>query len=243
MKLHWVKDHEEQYSADSGDRTYIVGVFNVGAYDGDPTLTMYDDRYRSTCWSLTTGWATSLVALSGCSTTSPAHYWRRRMRRTSEVTTHANTQTSVIARDDTDEGWTETTPPRSPAATARPTRTGPAYIADVIGKEMGQLPVADRRQIVGLLAGEGMSNRAIADAVGVNEITVRRDKEQVRHDVALNRSTPITGRPHRRSWPRRTAGPTPPRSPAATTRPTPRHPARSRDARAPNAVPSRCVRR
>jgi hypothetical protein len=26
----------------------------VGAYDGDPTLTMYDDRYRSTCWSLTT---------------------------------------------------------------------------------------------------------------------------------------------------------------------------------------------
>ena len=148
------------------------------------------------------------------------------------MTTHANTQTWVIARDDTDEGWTETTPPRSPAATARPTRTGPAYIADVIGKEMGQLPVADRRQIVGLLAGEGMSNRAIADAVGVNEITVRRDKEQVRHDVALNRSTPITGRPHRRSWPRRTAGPTPPRSPAATTRPTPRHPARSRDARA-----------
>src|SRR5271163_2011139 len=58
------------------------------------------------------------------------------------------------------QGWTETTSPRSPAATARPTRTGPAYIADVIGKEMGQLPVADRRQIVGLLAGEGMSNRA-----------------------------------------------------------------------------------
>ncbi|HYY02037.1 MAG TPA: hypothetical protein VE908_21205 [Mycobacterium sp.] len=25
----------------------------MGAYDGDPTLTMYDDRYRSTCWSLT----------------------------------------------------------------------------------------------------------------------------------------------------------------------------------------------
>jgi len=54
MTLHWIKDDDEQYSADSGDRTYIVGVFNVGAYDGDPTLTMYDDRYRSTCWSLTT---------------------------------------------------------------------------------------------------------------------------------------------------------------------------------------------
>ena len=54
MELRWVKDHDEQYSADSGNRTYIVCLFNVGAYDGDPTLTMYDDRYRSTCWSLTT---------------------------------------------------------------------------------------------------------------------------------------------------------------------------------------------
>jgi hypothetical protein len=54
MKLHWVKHHDERYSADSGNRTYIVGLFEVGAYDGDPTLTMYDDRYRSTCWSLTT---------------------------------------------------------------------------------------------------------------------------------------------------------------------------------------------
>jgi hypothetical protein len=136
------------------------------------------------------------------------------------------------------QGWAETTSPRSPAATARPTRTGPAYIADVIGKEMGQLPVADRRQIVGLLAGEGMSNRAIADAVGVNEITVRRDKEQVRHDVALNRSTPITGRPHRRSWPRRTAGPTPPRSPAATRQDLPQGIRRGVATPGPNAVPS-----
>lgn len=54
MKLHWVKDDDQQYSADSGDRTYIVRLFNVGAYDGDPTVTMYDHRYRSTCWSLTT---------------------------------------------------------------------------------------------------------------------------------------------------------------------------------------------
>jgi hypothetical protein len=54
VTLHWIEDDDEQYSAYSGDRTYIVRVFNVGAYDGDPTLTMYDDRYRSTCWSLTT---------------------------------------------------------------------------------------------------------------------------------------------------------------------------------------------
>jgi hypothetical protein len=54
MKLHWVKDHDEQYFAKSGNRTYIVGLFNVGAYDGDPTLTMYSTRYWSTCWSLTT---------------------------------------------------------------------------------------------------------------------------------------------------------------------------------------------
>lgn len=54
MKLHWVKDHDEQYSAKSGNRTYVVGLFNVGAYDGDPTLTIYDNRYWSTCWSLTT---------------------------------------------------------------------------------------------------------------------------------------------------------------------------------------------
>jgi hypothetical protein len=46
------------------------------------------------------------------------------------VTTHANTQTWVIARDDTDEGWTETTPPRSPAATTRPTPRHPARSRD-----------------------------------------------------------------------------------------------------------------
>ena len=54
MILRWVKDgYDEQYCASSGNRTYIARLFEVGAYDGDPTLTMYDDRYRSTCWSLT----------------------------------------------------------------------------------------------------------------------------------------------------------------------------------------------
>jgi hypothetical protein len=54
MELQWVKQQDERYFADSGNRSYIVDLFEVGAYDGDPALTMYDDRYRSTCWSLTT---------------------------------------------------------------------------------------------------------------------------------------------------------------------------------------------
>jgi hypothetical protein len=54
MKLRWVKHHDDRYSAHSGNRTYIVRLFEVGAHDGDPTLTMYGDRYWSTCWSLTT---------------------------------------------------------------------------------------------------------------------------------------------------------------------------------------------
>ena len=54
MILRWVKDeNDEQYRAYSGNRTYTARLFEVGAYDGDPTLTMYDDSYRSTCWSLT----------------------------------------------------------------------------------------------------------------------------------------------------------------------------------------------
>ena len=54
MILRWVKDeNDEQYRAYSRNRTYITRLFEVGAYDGDPTLTMYDGRYRSTCWSLT----------------------------------------------------------------------------------------------------------------------------------------------------------------------------------------------
>jgi hypothetical protein len=52
--LRWVKDeNDEQYRAYSDNRTYTARLFEVGAYDGDPTLTLYDDSYRSTCWSLT----------------------------------------------------------------------------------------------------------------------------------------------------------------------------------------------
>lgn len=54
-----------------------------------------------------------------------------------------------------------------------------AYISDVIGKEMKQLPVADRQQIVALLSGEGMSQRGIAKAVNVSQSTVRDDLNEL----------------------------------------------------------------
>jgi hypothetical protein len=58
-----------------------------------------------------------------------------------------------------------------------------AYLAEALGGRL-ELDTDSRREVVALMSDEGMSNRAIAQAVGVTEITVRRDKEQVRHDVA-----------------------------------------------------------
>jgi hypothetical protein len=60
----------------------------------------------------------------------------------------------------------------------------PDYIADVARREMPNVArsVEQRRQVVALLAGEGMSQRAIADAVGVSNATISRDQE-VLHDV------------------------------------------------------------
>ena len=73
------------------------------------------------------------------------------------------------------------------------------YVADVVGKDMTKLPVDDRRQIVELLAGEGMSQRQIAAAVGVSQKTVDRDLDQVSHndspdDQVITEPKPITGR-------------------------------------------------
>lgn len=59
-----------------------------------------------------------------------------------------------------------------------------AYLSSALSHLEIALASPARRELVTLLADEGMSNRAIAQAVGVSEITVRRDKEQVRHDVA-----------------------------------------------------------
>ena len=64
----------------------------------------------------------------------------------------------MILKDDTDEGCAETTPSRSPAETARPTRTGAAHIVHLIGEHTGQLPVADRCQVCA--APSGAATRA-----------------------------------------------------------------------------------
>lgn len=63
-----------------------------------------------------------------------------------------------------------------------------AYLSSALSQLEMALAGPARRELVTLLADEGMSNRAIAQAVGVSEITVRRDKEQVRHDVAPDES-------------------------------------------------------
>jgi hypothetical protein len=50
---HWTEsDGPDQYTAESGDRSYIVREFSPAAHDGDPRLDMHDDRYRSQCWEL-----------------------------------------------------------------------------------------------------------------------------------------------------------------------------------------------
>jgi DNA-binding Lrp family transcriptional regulator len=51
-----------------------------------------------------------------------------------------------------------------------------AYLADALGGEL-HLPSGERRELVGLLAGEGMSTRAIAPIVGASPRTVARDVE------------------------------------------------------------------
>ena len=50
-----------------------------------------------------------------------------------------------------------------------------AYLADVLGDQPLRLPRDQRQQLVGYLAGEGMSTRAIAPIVGVTDRQIRRD--------------------------------------------------------------------
>lgn len=49
-----------------------------------------------------------------------------------------------------------------------------AYLAATLGKEPMRLDRADRQELVGYLAGEGMSTRAIAPIVGASQATVAR---------------------------------------------------------------------
>ncbi len=80
-----------------------------------------------------------------------------------------------------------------------------AYLADAIGGQI-ELSTDSRRAVVELLAGEGMSNRAIAAAVGVTEGTVRNDK--VRSDYAPEPVTGLDGKTYSpRPWPKLTREP------------------------------------
>jgi hypothetical protein len=57
-----------------------------------------------------------------------------------------------------------------------------AYLADALGGRL-ELDTDSRREVVALMSGAGMSQRAIAQAVGVNQATVSRD-QQVMHDAS-----------------------------------------------------------
>jgi phage N-6-adenine-methyltransferase len=67
-------------------------------------------------------------------------------------------------------------------------RSWTAYLADALGGQL-ELPGDTRQELVALLAGEGMSTRAIATATGASKSTVSRDI-QVSH-----RGTPDAGDP------------------------------------------------
>ena len=54
------------------------------------------------------------------------------------------------------------------------------YVADALGGQL-EMNTESRRAVVELLAGEGMSQRAIAKAVGVSQKTVDRDLDRVSH--------------------------------------------------------------
>jgi transposase len=51
----------------------------------------------------------------------------------------------------------------------------PAYFVSVVGGVMPKLRIADRREIVALLAGTGLSDYAISKALGIGYSTVARD--------------------------------------------------------------------
>lgn len=59
-------------------------------------------------------------------------------------------------------------------------KSWPAYVSDALGGQL-QLSGDARQAMVGLMYGEGMSERAIAQATGASKSTVHRDIEQVVH--------------------------------------------------------------
>lgn len=71
----------------------------------------------------------------------------------------------------------------------------PDYIADVARREMPNVSrsVEQRRQVVALMTGEGMSQRSIAAAVGVNHATISRDQAAIDAGQVLHDATPEPG--------------------------------------------------
>lgn len=63
-------------------------------------------------------------------------------------------------------------------------KTPQAYLQDVFRIGGVSRVVEQRRPIVAMLSQKGLSQRAIADIVGVSQKTVRRDQDQVRHDAS-----------------------------------------------------------
>lgn len=78
-----------------------------------------------------------------------------------------------------------------------------AYLADALADLNLALTPKVRRELVGTLTREGMSQRGIADAVGVSHVTVSRD-QQVLHDVTPEPSVISAGSSpkleQRRAW-------------------------------------------
>lgn len=68
-----------------------------------------------------------------------------------------------------------------------------AYLADALSKLHMALTTDTRRELVGRLADEGMSERAIAAAVGVSQPTVHRDVEVIHDESPRSRLTLVTG--------------------------------------------------
>lgn len=74
-----------------------------------------------------------------------------------------------------------------------------AYLAATLGKEPLRLGREERQQLVGYLAGEGMSTRAIAPIVGVNQSNVARDIQVMRDASPVSGDTPAL-RPERAEY-------------------------------------------
>jgi hypothetical protein len=71
-------------------------------------------------------------------------------------------------------------------------KSWPAYVADALGGQL-ELSGESRKAMVGLMAGQGMSERDIATAVSASKTTVHRDIEQLVHDGPVDPGAEVVG--------------------------------------------------